>query len=74
FDDEGKMLYGWIGEDGDRKTGDDAWKEGDGLYYCGDENDGAQTIGWVYLDIVDNEYDQDDAWHSSSKVFDDENQ
>ena len=74
FDDEGKMLYGWIGEDGDRKTGDDAWKEGEGLYYCGDENDGAQTIGWVNLDIVDNEYDQADAWHSSTKLFDDENQ
>ncbi|MDR1547316.1 MAG: cell wall-binding protein [Hungatella sp.] len=74
FDDEGKMLYGWIGEDGDRKTDDDAWKDGNGLYYCGDENDGAQRIGWAYLDIVDNDYDEDDAWQSSKNVFDDENQ
>ncbi|MEY8354083.1 cell wall-binding protein [Lachnospiraceae bacterium 54-53] len=72
FDDEGKMLFGWIGTDGERKTGDEAWQEGD--YYCGDENDGAQTIGWAYLDIVDNNYETDDAGQSSSNVFDDENQ
>ena len=72
FNDEGKMLFGWIGTDGERKTGDEAWQEGD--YYCGDENDGAQTVGWVYLDIVDNNYETDSAGQSSSNVFDDENQ
>ena len=73
FDDEGKMLYGWIGTDGERKTGDEAWQEGD--YYCGDENDGAQRVGeWSYLDIVDNNWDSDEAGVSSSNVFDDENQ
>ncbi|RFZ75992.1 cell wall-binding protein [Lacrimispora amygdalina] len=72
FDDEGKMLFGWIGSDGERKTGDTAWQEGD--YYCGDENDGAQAAGWAYLDIVDSDYTEDEAGKSSSNVFDDENQ
>lgn len=72
FDDEGKMLYGWVGSDGERKTGDEAWQEGD--YYCGDENDGAQKIGWAYLDIVDNNWEDDAKGVSSSNVFDDENQ
>ncbi|MGL6221762.1 MAG: cell wall-binding protein, partial [Lacrimispora sphenoides] len=73
FNDEGKMLYGRIGSDGERKTGDEAWQEG--IYYCGDENDGAQATGWAYLEIVDNNYDStDDAGVSSGNVFDDDNQ
>ena len=73
FDDEGKMLYGWINGDGERETGDDAWKFGE--YYCGDENDGAQKVGeWAYLDITDDDYDNDAAGHSSKNVFDDEEQ
>ena len=71
FNDEGQMLYGWIDEDGERLTEDDAWKTG--LYYCGTENDGAQTVGWVYLDIVadDDEYG---TGFSSLNVFEDEDQ
>ncbi|MDR1770788.1 MAG: cell wall-binding protein [Hungatella sp.] len=74
FDDEGKMLYGWIDDSGDRVTGDDKWR--DGLYYCGDENDGAQRVGqWEYLDIVDNSYDGvHDPGVSSDNLFDDEDQ
>ena len=73
FNDEGKMLYGWINAEGQRETGDEKWR--DGVYYCGDENDGAQALGWAYLDIVDNNYTDDDAAGvSSSRVFDDENQ
>ncbi|WP_313154912.1 cell wall-binding protein [Lacrimispora sp.] len=74
FDDEGKMLYGWIDETGERVTGDDKWR--DGIYYCGDENDGAQRVGeWAYLDIVDNSYDSAvDSGVSSDNLFDDEDQ
>ncbi len=73
FDDEGKMLYGWINSNGERETGDDTeWQEGE--YYCGDENDGAQTVGWAYLEITDNNYETDNAGMSSSNIFDDENQ
>ena len=71
FNDEGQMRYGWIDEDGARLTEDDAWKTG--LYYLGDSNDGAQTVGWAYLDIVaeDDEYGEG---FSSLNVFDDEDQ
>ncbi|WP_077612301.1 cell wall-binding protein [Clostridium sp. Marseille-P2415] len=72
FDDEGKMLYGWINSNGERETGDEKWQEG--VYYCGDENDGAQAVGWAYLDIIDNNYETDNEGMSSSNVFDDENQ
>ncbi len=75
FNDEGKMLYGWIGADGERKTSDDAWEAGNGVYYCGTENDGAQTVGWLSLDIVDpNHENTDKDGYSSKNVFDDENQ
>ena len=73
FDDEGKMLYGWINENGERETTDeDKWQEG--VYYCGDENDGAQAIGWVSVDIVDNNWEDSAVKESSKNVFDDENQ
>jgi glucan-binding YG repeat protein len=73
FDEDGKMLYGWINTDGTRETGDDAWKLG--AYYCGDENDGAQNVGWKSIDIIDEEYDTAEGEGlSSNNVFDDENQ
>lgn len=73
FDDEGKMQYGWINSEGETDTSDEAWQTA--IYYCGDENDGAQAVGWKYLDIVDTNYDDTDKKLTSSKnVFDDENQ
>ncbi|MBQ7796522.1 MAG: cell wall-binding protein, partial [Lachnospiraceae bacterium] len=74
FDDEGKMLYGWIDEDGNRVTGDDDWKEG--MYYCGDENDGAQSNAqWEHIEIIDNDYDSEmKPYFSSNNVYDDEEQ
>ena len=76
FDDEGKMLYGWVNDDGERETGDDDWKEG--LYYCGDENDGAQTVGWSFIEITDDDYDDagtdGNGRVSSHNIFDDEEQ
>ena len=73
FDDEGKMLFGWINENGERETTDeDEWSEG--LYYCGTENDGAQAIGWSSIDIVDNNWEDEAIKTSSKNVFDDENQ
>ena len=71
FNDEGQMLYGWVDEDGTRLTEDDAWKTG--LYYLGGSNDGAQSVGWVALDIKaeDDEYGEG---FSSLNTFDDEDQ
>ncbi len=75
FDDEGKMLYGWINESGQRETGDDAWRAQNGLYYCGDENDGAQASGWVFLHITDNQWQSSESIGvSSQNTFDDEEQ
>jgi glucan-binding YG repeat protein len=77
FDEEGKMLYGWIDENGQRRTDDDAWL-GDGtqggLYYCGTENDGAQTIGWVLLHIKDEAWQTAEVKGSSDNTFNDEEQ
>ena len=73
FDDEGKMLYGWINLYGEKETGDEAWQNG--VFYCGDENDGAQKAGeWAYLDIIDNTYDSVSPGTSSPNTFDDEDQ
>ena len=54
FDEEGRMLYGWV-SGGERQTDDDAWKES--LYYFGDEDDGAMSLGWRQISIVDDEYE-----------------
>ncbi len=53
FDDEGKMLYGWVAENSAERIDDtdgDAFKEGD--YYFGGEDDGAMTTGWLLMDIT----------------------
>lgn len=58
FDEEGKMLYGWIAKDSLDIADDDdkeAWKSA--TYYFGDAQDGAATIGWrlIAVDDDDNE-------------------
>lgn len=58
FDDEGRMLFGWVNEDSERLTGEDAWKEG--VYYCGEEDDGAQIVGaWARIHVEDDENEDD---------------
>ena len=54
FDSEGRMLFGWVNEESQRVTGDEAWKEG--VYYCGDEDDGAMVqAAWKRLEAMDSE-------------------
>ena len=53
FDDEGRMLFGWV-NGGERQTDEDAWKECQ--YYFGGEDDGAMSLGWKQIHIVDDEY------------------
>ena len=61
FDEDGRMLYGWV-EEGERQTDDESWKTAD--YYFGDENDGAMSIGWRQINITDTEYeDGSDYWY-----------
>ncbi|MEY8339580.1 cell wall-binding protein, partial [Lachnospiraceae bacterium 62-35] len=57
FDEEGKMLYGWV-KDGERQTGDDDWMDAE--YYLGDENDGAMKTGWQLIHILDENWDEKD--------------
>lgn len=57
FDSEGKMLFGWVGENSERITGEDAWRTG--TFYCGDSNDGAQVNNqWLELEVVDDTIDK----------------
>lgn len=77
FDDDGRMLYGWVNEESTRLTGDDAWKEG--VYYCGESDDGAQVIAsWAQIHVEDEENEDDsdqDYWfyfNGSGKKIDDE--
>ena len=58
FSDTGKMLYGWVSEDGTMVTDESDWASG--LMYCGEEDDGAAAIAqWVLLDVDDPEADDD---------------
>ena len=53
FDEEGKMLFGWVNADNAERidnTDGDGFKEGD--YYFGGEDDGAMTVGWLQMDIT----------------------
>ena len=56
FDEEGHMLSGWISEDGEMLTDEDAWREG--MYYCDPENGGRLvTNSWKYLEAEDDDND-----------------
>lgn len=58
FSDTGKMLYGWVSEDGTMVSDESDWASG--LMYCGEEDDGAAAIAqWVLLDVDDPEMDSD---------------
>jgi glucan-binding YG repeat protein len=56
FDDEGKMLYGWV-KDGERQTDDDGWE--DAVYYLGNWDDGAMKTGWQKIYVHDEDEDDD---------------
>ena len=53
FDDDGKMLYGWVDDSGERKTDDEDWKEAETCYYLGDWNDGSMKTGWQKITVYD---------------------
>ena len=63
FDEEGRMLFGWIDENGEMLTDEDAWKSG--MYYCGENGDGRMATGWQYITAEndeDTERDGDGYW------------
>ena len=70
FDEEGKMLYGWVSADNAERidnTDGDGFKEGD--YYFGGEDDGAMTTGWLQMDIT---YDEATNDYEIAPVFNDD--
>ena len=75
FDDEGKMLYGWVASDNAERidnTDGDAFK--DGVYYFGGEDDGAMTVGWLQMDITYEEATNDEYKFVAPVFTDDEDQ
>ena len=63
FNDEGKMLYGWVDGDGSRRSGEDDWAAAGDVYYCGEWNDGAMKTGWQLIHVHDNEEEDNlDRW------------
>ena len=60
FDNDGKMLYGWVTDDGELATGDDGWK--DAKYYCGSWEDGSLKTGWQKITVYDDENGKDDDY------------
>ncbi|MCD8220736.1 MAG: cell wall-binding protein [Clostridiales bacterium] len=58
FDDEGKMLYGWVDEDGEMHNAEDEWM--DGMYYFGDWTDGSMKTGWQKITVHDDRSSEKD--------------
>lgn len=62
FDSDGKMLYGWIDASSLTSVDEDdtdGWKTA--MYYAGDKNDGAITVGWRQIEVED-EDELKDYW------------
>ena len=57
FDDDGKMLYGWVSEDGERLSDDDGWESA--TYYLGNWDEGDMKIGWQKIYVYDGDEDDD---------------
>ena len=61
FDDDGKMLYGWVDDNGSRLSDESGWESA--TYYCGSWDDGAMKIGWQRVNVYDEDEDEDmDYW------------
>jgi len=75
FDDEGKMLYGWVDDASAERldnTDGNGFKDAD--YYFGGEDDGAMTTGWLQIDITYDEAINDDYKYTAAAFNDDEDQ
>jgi hypothetical protein len=61
FDEDGKMLWGWVSSDGDMQNDDDTgWA--DALYYFGNWDDGAMKTGWQRINVYDDEDAKEDDY------------
>ncbi len=59
FDQEGYMLYGWLGDDTTLVISEDAWETA--KYYYGGFDDGSAQYGWVQLPVL-KDGDEVTAW------------
>ena len=57
FDEDGKMLYGWVNDSGERQSDDDGWETA--TYYLGNWDDGAMKTGWQKIYVYDGDEDDD---------------
>ena len=57
FDEDGKMLYGWVNEQGERQSDDDGWETA--IYYLGNWDEGDMKIGWQKIYVYDGDEDDD---------------
>ena len=60
FDEDGKMLYGWVKTDGTMANGEDEWQ--DAYYYFGGWEDGSLKTGWQKITVHDPASDKDDDY------------
>ena len=58
FDEDGKMLYGWVNGSHER-VDDDNWHD-EGVYYLGQWDDGAMKTGWQKIYVTDNDDDDEE--------------
>ena len=76
FDEEGKMLYGWVDENTAERidnTDGDAFTQ-DATYYFGGEDDGAMTTGWLLIDVTYDAATEDSYKYIAPAFNDDEDQ
>ena len=77
FDDEGKMLYGWVDEGNAERldnTSNDAVIKNNPTYYFGGEDDGAMTTGWLQIDVTYDDATNGDYKYVAAAFNDDEDQ
>ena len=60
FDQEGYMLYGWLGAESNLVAGDDAYVNA--KYYYGGFDDGSAQHGWVQIPVIGDDGDEVNAW------------
>ena len=61
FDDDGKMLYGWVKkDDANLATDDSDWEDAE--YYLGSWEDGSMKTGWQKVTVYDDEDGKDDDY------------
>ena len=59
FNEEGKLMYGWLNEEGESLTEEEAWQNG--MYYAGEAGDGAIVTGqWRQLEADGSESEDSD--------------